>query len=67
MPPVTKLNGGVIIHYAPTGNEATYDVTFDRGPQIGAKVWNMGPPDGVIDLTNDILGVIQQYLHDCRP
>ena len=57
---------GVIIHYAPTGTEPTYDVNFDRGPSAGPNVWNMGPPDGVIDLTNDILGVIQQYLHSCQ-
>ena len=57
---------GVIIHYAPTGNEPTYDVAFDRGPSTGPNVWNMTAPDGVIDLTNDILGVIQQYLHSCQ-
>ena len=52
---------GVIIHYAPTGNEPTYDVAYDRGPSAGPKVWNMTAPDGVIDLTNDILGVIQHH------
>ncbi len=57
---------GVISHYAPAGTEPEYDVNFDRGPQIGANVWNMSAPDGRIDLPNDILGVIQQYLHDCR-
>ena len=25
-----------------------------------------GPPDGIIDLSNDILGVIQQYFHSCQ-
>jgi hypothetical protein len=25
----------------------------------------MGPPDGTIDLVNDILGVAFQYQHDC--
>ncbi len=57
---------GVIIHYAPTGSEPTYDVNFDRGPSAGPNPWNMTAPDGVIDLSNDILGVIQQYFHDCR-
>ncbi|MCH7699148.1 MAG: hypothetical protein IH865_09465 [Chloroflexi bacterium] len=56
----------VIQHYAPTGTEPTYDASFDRGPSAGPNVWNMTAPDGVIDLTNDIFGVIQQYLHDCR-
>jgi len=54
-----------IQHHAPQGNPP-YGVNFDRGPQTGANVWNMTAPDGVIDLANDILGVIQQYLHDCR-
>ncbi len=56
---------GVIIHYAPTGSEETYDVVFDRGPTAGPYDWNMTAPDGVIDLTNDILGVILQYQHSC--
>ena len=57
---------GVIQHYAPTGTEPTYDVDFDRGPQIGANAWNMSAPDGVIDLPNDILGVIRQFNHSCQ-
>ena len=56
---------GVIQHYAPTGNEPEYEVTFDRGPSTGPNPWNMTAPDGVIDLTNDILGVIKQYQHNC--
>ena len=57
---------GVILRFAPLGTEPTYDVTFDRGPQIGANVWNMSAPDGVIDLPNDILGVILQFNHNCQ-
>ena len=57
---------GVILHYAPTGTEPTYDVNFDRGPSAGPNAWNMTAPDGVIDLTNDILGVILQFQHSCR-
>ena len=56
---------GVIIHYAPTGSEPTYDVAFDRGPAIG-NPWSMTAPDGVIDLTNDILGVISSFNHSCQ-
>ena len=64
----------VILHFSPTGyapntpsivGNTTYE-TFDRGPQIGANVWNMSPPDGVIDLPNDILGVILQAGHRCQ-
>jgi Tol biopolymer transport system component len=57
---------GVVFHYAPSGTEAVYDVTFDRGPSIGPNAWNMTAPDGVIDLSNDILGVVQQYQHSCQ-
>ena len=65
---------GTIIHYSPMGympgtpslvGNTTFDA-FDRGPSAGPNAWNMTAPDGVIDLSNDILGVIQQYLHDCR-
>ena len=54
----------MIQHFSPAG-APPYDVRFDRGPQTGANVWNMGPPDGVIDLPNDILGVIKQFQHNC--
>ena len=34
---------------------------------IGARLCKqLNKADGVIDLPNDILGVIQQYNHDCR-
>ena len=64
----------VIQHYAPSGyTPGATDLTgttiwdnYDRGPSAGPNVWNMTAPDGVIDLTNDIFGVIQQYLHNCQ-
>ncbi len=61
----------VIQHYYPNNDgganpyPAGYEV-FDRGPSTGPYPWSMTEPDGVIDLTNDILGVIQQYLHSCQ-
>ncbi len=67
---------GVIQHYAPGGytsgdldvidgnpDPTTFD-NFDRPPTMAnahGDTWNRGSPDGVIDLSNDILGVIQQY------
>ena len=33
----------------------------ERGPSPGPNVWNMSPPDGAIDLPNDILGVILRF------
>ena len=40
-------------------------MNFDRGPITGPNLWDMTAPDGVIDLTNDILGVIDQQFHSC--
>lgn len=38
---------------------------FDRGPPIGPNPWDVGPPDGSINIPDDILGVAQQFGHDC--
>ncbi len=67
---------GVINHYSPGGyitgtpdvdggypDPTTFD-NFDRPPTMSNSLggtWNRGSPDGVIDLSNDILGVILQY------
>ncbi|MCH7698449.1 MAG: hypothetical protein IH865_05885 [Chloroflexi bacterium] len=67
---------GVIQHYSPGGyvtltpdvlggipDVTTFD-NFDRPPTMTnahGGTWNRGSPDGVIDLSNDILGVILQY------
>ncbi|MCH7698447.1 MAG: hypothetical protein IH865_05875 [Chloroflexi bacterium] len=67
---------GVIQHYEPGGyvsgdpdvlggipDPTTFD-NFDRPPTMTNALggtWNRGSPDGVIDLSNDILGVILQY------
>lgn len=45
----------------PTG----YHPAFDRGPLIGPDPWDLGPPDGRIDIS-DILAVIKQYFHNCN-
>lgn len=64
---------GVITHFWPDGyaqgapalvGSGTY-ADFDRGPVDPADGWPTAP-DGVIDLANDILGVILQFSHDCR-
>ncbi|MCH8160795.1 MAG: hypothetical protein IIB88_02755 [Chloroflexi bacterium] len=44
----------------------TFDVQYDRGKWTGPNSWDgTHPPDGVIDLPNDLLGVIQQLGHSC--
>ena len=55
---------GVLQRLSPQG-AAPYDVQYDRGRAFGGDPWDMSPPDGVIDLPNDILGVIQQFNHKC--
>jgi len=43
-----------------------YHAAFDRtGPASGTDLWDLGPPDGTIDLLNDIFGVANQFGHDC--
>jgi len=37
---------------------------FDRGLADPSDLWPT-VPDGVIDLPNDILGVILQFQHNC--
>lgn len=43
-----------------------YHPAFDRSlPPPGADPWDLGPPDGRINLL-DILGLVNQYGHTCR-
>ena len=63
---------GVILEFTPGGYSGnggvdhtgdTFKVNYDR-PSVmsgGVGSWNRGTPDGVIDLPNDILGVILQF------
>ena len=46
---------------SPTG----YHPDFDRGPRIGPNSWDLGPPDGAISITNDILAAARQFGHNC--
>lgn len=43
-----------------------YHPAFDRSPAPpGAPPWELGPPDGDIDLFTDIFGVAGQFGHSC--
>jgi len=43
-----------------------YHPAFDRSPPaVGTDPWDMGPPDGIVDLLVDIFGVADQFGHDC--
>jgi hypothetical protein len=49
-----------------SGEPDGYDPAFDRSaPPPGGDVWDMGPPNGTIDLFTDIFGVASQFGHDC--
>ena len=51
---------------APLSDDPTaYHPAFDRsGPTQGALLWDIGPPDGQINLS-DLLAMIYQYGHTC--
>jgi subtilisin family serine protease len=52
----------VISGFGVAGN----DPGLDRSPAPpGAQPWLQGPPDGTIDISNDILGVASQFGHTC--
>ena len=44
-----------------------YHTAFDRGDTIGENNWDRAPPDGVIGIPFDILGVADQFGHRCLP
>ena len=51
---------------APKKAPPAYHASYDRGPFTGSPL-NMGPPDGHINIVDDILGIARQFGHDCRP
>jgi hypothetical protein len=42
-----------------------YHAAFDRGALVGPLPWNLGPADGAINVLDDIVGVANQFGHDC--
>jgi hypothetical protein len=49
----------------PPTKTAGYHADYDRGPLVGPNPWNLGPPDGAINIPNDILGVARQFGNSC--
>ncbi|MCH7811842.1 MAG: hypothetical protein IH958_04350 [Chloroflexi bacterium] len=41
-----------------------YHPLFDRGPSLGPNVWNLGPADGAIAVT-DFFALLGQFGHTC--
>lgn len=52
----------------PGGQGPNYSATKDRGPAIAGALfaWQRTGPDGHIDVVNDLLPIILQYLHSCK-
>ena len=46
-------------------DDTSYHAGYDRGPIIGANNWDRGPPDGSINIVDDVLGVAGQFGHSC--
>jgi hypothetical protein len=45
---------------------AGYHPAFDRSPAApGSPSWQLGPPDGQIDLLTDLFGAALQFGHTC--
>jgi hypothetical protein len=42
-----------------------YHIAFDRAAATGPEPWDRGPPDGVINIATDLLGMAAQYGHNC--
>lgn len=62
--PPTKAQA-LIEALTPPTSATGYHADFDRGPRIGPNSWDLGPPDGTINLTTDILAVVSQFGHNC--
>lgn len=51
--------------FGPAGGP-NYTPALDRSPPPpGAAAWHLGPPDGVINVNDDILGAVLQFGHHC--
>ena len=46
-------------------SEGEWNAAYDRGPSIGPNPWDKGPPDGFVNISDDILGVAAQFGHTC--
>ncbi len=63
--PPTKTQALAEAFVPPTSPDG-YHADYDRGPLIGPNAWDLGPPDGAIDIPNDILGVARQFGTNCN-
>jgi subtilisin family serine protease len=47
--------------------DPNYDAALDRSPPPpGAQPWQLGPPDGAIGITTDVMAAVAQFGHNCQ-
>ena len=63
-PDLSKIDAFLFALAPPAGNTG-YHASYDRGPLVGPNNWDKGPPDGSINILDDILGIAGQFGHDC--
>jgi glucose/arabinose dehydrogenase len=63
---VTMSDVTAVIQAFGPASGPNYRTAKDRSPPPpGGQWWEMGPPDGVINLLDDVAGVINQFGHSC--
>ncbi len=55
----------VVYHFGQYQGQSGYSTEYDRTP-LGPNPWNLGPPDGRINV-QDLVLMGQQYNHGCQP
>ena len=63
--PQLSKNDALAAALAAPEDETSYHAAYDRGAAIGANNWDRAPADGGINIVDDLLGVTQQFGHDC--
>jgi hypothetical protein len=64
-PPPPAKAVAVTMALTPPLSDTGYHIAADRGVQSGPNAWDKAPPDGSINVANDILGVAAQFGHTC--
>jgi dipeptidyl aminopeptidase/acylaminoacyl peptidase len=65
-PPPPAKNVAVSMALTAPTSATGYHIAYDRGMNLDlARPWKKAPPDGTINIPNDILGVAGQFNHNC--
>ena len=63
--PVLSKTDALAQALVPPTDTTSYHPAYDRSINVGPNPWDLGPPDGVITVVHDILGVAVQFGHNC--